>query len=854
MVAGDYEIVQQVRLALRGRGFTVNNALSHRDASFAIKQGRHDLIMVDSRMRDRHSGDATLPMLARQSLHPPIVAFALDGVEVEPNIADTLVESLDEQSIRRGVMQALRMPVLELIELTPQKANTLEMDRSVEEIQTLFALGRSLTEVLNLSEVLNRIVEAARRLTNAEEGMILLPDSESGQLWLRAKVGIDIEVARNFRVRTQDTLAGTVFRGGKPLLIAEQGPQKVKTEYFVNALLYVPILLRGTPIGVLGVSNRNKHDIFDSKHQDLLTNLASYAAIAIENARVHEESVKQARELKALVDSSQVINSSVALERTLTNICEQLIQVLGVNRSAILEWDREKDCLWTVAQSERTIWRSGREPQIVLNSRPALARAIQMGKPFLTDNDKRKVTGELQSLEQLGVAAMLFLPIVATGGAIGAVFAYYVRRPDREPEQEALQRAQRLALQALVQMLDRMAYVEDSAFRLMEEITTCLGADWSECAYVTQDKSALALRLAAGNGYWLSRPSPCLALADYPDLRDALGRGATINYQADSGASPPGADALLHHVRSKALLGLPLVNRGQTQGIALFAEGERAAAFTTHEIDLARAIVGQAATALENARLFADLEASLRELRETQGRLIQTARLSAMGELAAAVAHQINNPLTTIVLDTELMLLGEKPDSAQYDQLMAISRAGKRAAGVVRRLLTAARPVDLEAKMQPIDVTATVHDVVGLVKGHIQREGIKLNERLPSRPLPPVAALPGQLDDIWLNLLLNARDALIGRPEPHIDVDMSYLPGAETIDIVVSDNGPGIPADIVDEIFKPFFTTKPVGEGTGLGLHICRQVIERVGGRISVKSSPEEGTRFLVQLPVMREE
>src|SRR5690606_9639976 len=109
--------------------------------------------------------------------------------------------------------------------------------RTDEELQTLFALGRSLTEVLDLSEVLNRVVEAARRLTNAEEGMILLPDGQSGQLYLRAKVGIDVEVADNFRIRTHDTIAGTVFQTGLPMLLAESGPQKVKTEYFVNSLL-----------------------------------------------------------------------------------------------------------------------------------------------------------------------------------------------------------------------------------------------------------------------------------------------------------------------------------------------------------------------------------------------------------------------------------------------------------------------------------------------------------------------------------------------------------------------------------------------------------------------------------------
>ena len=121
-----------------------------------------------------------------------------------------------------------------------------------EEMQTLFALGRSLTEVLDLSEVLNRIVEAGRHLTNAEEGMILLPDGQSGQLYLRAKVGIDLEIADNFRVKTHDTIAGAVFETGKPILMGESGPQKVKTQYFVNSLLYVPIIHKGTDAGRAG--------------------------------------------------------------------------------------------------------------------------------------------------------------------------------------------------------------------------------------------------------------------------------------------------------------------------------------------------------------------------------------------------------------------------------------------------------------------------------------------------------------------------------------------------------------------------------------------------------------------------
>jgi C4-dicarboxylate-specific signal transduction histidine kinase len=99
---------------------------------------------------------------------------------------------------------------------------------------------------------------------------------------------------------------------------------------------------------------------------------------------------------------------------------------------------------------------------------------------------------------------------------------------------------------------------------------------------------------------------------------------------------------------------------------------------------------------------------------------------------------------------------------------------------------------------------------------------------------------------------MNAHDALIGREAAKMGIRAGYEPDEDIIKVLVWDNGPGIPANIVHDIFKPFFTTKPVGEGTGLGLHICRQTAERVGGSISVRSIPGEGTEFLVRLPIKR--
>jgi two-component system NtrC family sensor kinase len=227
-----------------------------------------------------------------------------------------------------------------------------------------------------------------------------------------------------------------------------------------------------------------------------------------------------------------------------------------------------------------------------------------------------------------------------------------------------------------------------------------------------------------------------------------------------------------------------------------------------------------------------------------------------MGELAAVVAHQINNPLTTIIVDTELMLMDEPKDSRNHASLMAINRAGKRAANVARRLLAIARPTDPDTPPDLIDVVDTVRGVLTLVQTHVERNNVKINPDIPDSGIPPVLAVKGRLDDVWLNLIMNAHDAFVGmneeREDKTIDIKVRYLSEIKHIEVVVADNGMGIPEEIKAQIFSPFFTTKPVGEGTGLGLHVCREVVENSGGKIWVESTPKKFTRFYVHLPAAK--
>ncbi len=234
--------------------------------------------------------------------------------------------------------------------------------------------------------------------------------------------------------------------------------------------------------------------------------------------------------------------------------------------------------------------------------------------------------------------------------------------------------------------------------------------------------------------------------------------------------------------------------------------------------------------------------------RHMASQMIERTRAKALNELSAAVAHQINNPLTTILADTEILLLDTDPDSKAYESLEAIARAGRRAADVARRLMSVSKPDKLEGTPQPIDVLGSIEDVLLLIHRYIEHDNIAITKNYPEN-LPSVWAAPGVLGDVWLNLLMNARDALQDRQDARIIIDVVHNVDANEICVSITDNGMGVPDVAKAHLFEPFFTIKPSAEHMGLGLHICRQIVEQVGGRIFVADNTDD-TCFVVCLPV----
>ncbi len=185
------------------------------------------------------------------------------------------------------------------------RRDTDVLRRRVNVLETLGKVGRSVTASLDLDEVLKLVVDAAVELTGAEEGSLLILDEDSGELTMRAARNFQDEFVRTFRLPVSDTLAGEVMRTGKPVLLDEKTPQKIKTSYLVKTLIYVPLRARDRIIGVLGVDNRESARPFKENHVTLVSALADYAAIAIENARLFAHTELERRKLETILGSIQ---------------------------------------------------------------------------------------------------------------------------------------------------------------------------------------------------------------------------------------------------------------------------------------------------------------------------------------------------------------------------------------------------------------------------------------------------------------------------------------------------------------------------------------------------------------------
>jgi signal transduction histidine kinase len=246
-------------------------------------------------------------------------------------------------------------------------------------------------------------------------------------------------------------------------------------------------------------------------------------------------------------------------------------------------------------------------------------------------------------------------------------------------------------------------------------------------------------------------------------------------------------------------------------------------------------------------RKVVEVEQATLRLEEAQVRLIRSERLASVGRLAAGLAHEIGNPISALIGLEDLLIAGGLTDDEQRDFLERMRRETERIHQILRDLLQFARPAAGRTSYEesdPGDVAAAVEDTAALVGPQRVMQSIELVVDV-QQGLPLVLLGRAQLVQVILNLVLNAADACNGNGRVHIVAKRK----GTGVELVVEDSGPGVPSEVREHLFEPFVTTKEVGKGTGLGLAVCRGLVEATGGTIALDTGYHSGARFVVTLP-----
>ena len=287
-----------------------------------------------------------------------------------------------------------------------------------------------------------------------------------------------------------------------------------------------------------------------------------------------------------------------------------------------------------------------------------------------------------------------------------------------------------------------------------------------------------------------------------------------------------------------ALLALPIAHR-ITHPLEEMARASRQVAQGNTQVRIPNRGVGEVAV------LGQAFNSMVADLEETHAELIRKERLASMGQLAAGVAHQLNNPLGTILLFSDIVLQDLPEGTQGREDVQMIAQEAHRAKEIVTALLNFARQQKVWA--QPTALDTTLHELIERARHQPAYDHVQIVEQI-APDLPQIEADPAQLPNVFVNLMDNAADAM---PEGGtLTMQASLSQDRGSVVVQVTDTGRGIPLENTKQIFSPFFTTKPLGQGTGLGLSIAYGIVKMHHGTIQVKSQVGEGTTFTVTLPV----
>jgi len=600
-----------------------------------------------------------------------------------------------------------------------------------------------------------------------------------------------------------------------------------------------------------------------------------------ERVRVQQALARRTAQMQLLREISIEIAKELDLASLTALVCRRAAELLESACSVAYLWDERGGRLDLAGSHGLGAWAG----QARHGLGEAVAEATARERKGLRLNDYRASSlASAALLERTAVVAAMTEPLLYRGRLIGVLVVYRSSDGFEDRDQELLNL---FAAQAAIAIENARLYSALGESRSKLEELIRMGSAMQEPLSL-QERLALVLTAAQGVlgfdriNILLADPDRTMLRSvasvgvDEPieQIRVPLGRegGGIARAFVErrpvvwDGAGPVPPDwrlappySEIGAFRSRSFVNLPLLVRGEAIGV-LGADNKFSRRPPSPEIvRLLQVFAAQAAVAIENARLYEEVAGYARELeqrveertralKEAQAKLIQSAKLAAVGTLAAGVAHELNQPLMVIRgYAQELLAGGRRSFEEMREDLGRIEAQTSRMAAIIGQLMEFSRRS--EGRRGLTDLNEVVFQALALLGQQVRARNIVLTQDLQPG-LPPVWADPLQLEQVLVNLITNARDAMEVWGRGVLQV-RTRAAGDGRVAVSVTDSGPGIPPHLLKRIFDPFFTTKEVGKGTGLGLSICHGIVEEHGGEILVESPVAEGrgARFTVLLP-----
>lgn len=296
---------------------------------------------------------------------------------------------------------------------------------------------------------------------------------------------------------------------------------------------------------------------------------------------------------------------------------------------------------------------------------------------------------------------------------------------------------------------------------------------------------------------------------------------------------------------------VPLILNEQLLGIINLGKKSNLRRYNALDFNFLTTLKNQSAIAISNSLIYQNIEEQVTqrtaELVEVQKQLIQVEKLATVGTLSGGVAHEINNPLTAILTNVQMLLSFDEGDSDTKESLELIEEATQRCRTIVQKLMAYAKKPLESADIAKVDLSEVLKKVIAFLGYQLEQDDVKIIVNVSDGKYP-VMGNHNELEQVLTNIILNARDAIV-QAKKKGSIHISLSKKENKINLQIKDEGDGIPKDVISKIFDPFYTTKDVGKGLGLGLSICQSIIDKHKGRIMVESKVGNGALFTVELP-----